>query len=761
MSHPSFDPAPAPRWSCLPLARLLLAVLPLLVTAAACGDDNGFRFEVPDAGPMDDAGPPDAGIVAPECTDEGRGATIGETCLTNAECDDGCFCNGVEVCRGGLCDIGSDPCDDGFECTTASCDEEADACSQTEDDAACDDGNICNGVEVCTTGLGCASLPPAGCGDGDPCTLDLCNDETGVCENPIRDLDGDGFATAAGVCGGDDCDDNPIDGAAVNPDADEDCNNGIDDDCDLLIDFVDEECAPTNVDCAAPELIAESGGTLSWSSFGLPDNFDLDCDLSTSIHDSVFSFTLTEQASVVARVVGGGTSTTVELRSAASCAEAGATPIACDRATTPEIAQGVVPAGDYVLIVSTRNETLFSVTLEVGTPMPPPPADTCGPGSPLIPVDATTTFSGLWADYEDDFEGTENDCASISSFDSQIDIVHRLSLTEPKDVRLSAVGTTGSSGSSTSTALYVVSSCDDLAEPLSCALDLGEPELRIRPLPAGEYFVILERSSSGSTGTWELTAEVTDPVPRNPADACTSAPDITDTISTIGIDTLERDDGLGCDRGSVAYRDAYFLVDLAEARDVTVETTGSGLHLMSFADGVCGDATAELLCRAGTSTVTETFRNLDAGQYYVAIGTARSSGTVSARATTAPPTPPPANDTCEGAATLTSGGSTMVSTVGATDTVDPSCGGDDGLDAWYEFTLTEPKTVILTAEPAAMDRDDAVIELYGDCGSAALGCASGDPASLSQSLEAGTYRVAVESDGSGEKQITLRLVVLD
>ena len=49
----------------------------------------------------------------------------------------------------------------------------------------------------------------------------------------IVDEDGDGFSTM------EDCDDT---NAAVNPDAAEDCANGIDDDCDGLIDDADDDC---------------------------------------------------------------------------------------------------------------------------------------------------------------------------------------------------------------------------------------------------------------------------------------------------------------------------------------------------------------------------------------------------------------------------------------------------------------------------------------------------------------------------------------
>jgi len=52
------------------------------------------------------------------------------------------------------------------------------------------------------------------------------------------DADGDGFEDQA--CGGTDCDDTD---PAVNPAADEDCGDGVDNDCDGLIDAQDPECA--------------------------------------------------------------------------------------------------------------------------------------------------------------------------------------------------------------------------------------------------------------------------------------------------------------------------------------------------------------------------------------------------------------------------------------------------------------------------------------------------------------------------------------
>ena len=76
-------------------------------------------------------------------------------------CDDAAFCNGQETCAGSTCVAGSSiNCDDGVSCTTDVCNEGTDSCDQTPDDLACDDGNFCNGTEICDLVLDCQ---PTGC----------------------------------------------------------------------------------------------------------------------------------------------------------------------------------------------------------------------------------------------------------------------------------------------------------------------------------------------------------------------------------------------------------------------------------------------------------------------------------------------------------------------------------------------------------------------------------------------------------------------
>ena len=88
--------------------------------------------------------------------------------------------------------------------------------------------------------------------DTDDCAADFTlGDPLGFCP----DTDGDGYDDEA--CGGDDCDDTD---PAVSPDADEICDNGIDDDCDGLADSDDPDC-PAEPLCVLD--MAYDAGTLS------------------------------------------------------------------------------------------------------------------------------------------------------------------------------------------------------------------------------------------------------------------------------------------------------------------------------------------------------------------------------------------------------------------------------------------------------------------------------------------------------------------
>ena len=94
-------------------------------------------------------------------------------CTTDADCDDGALCNGVETCQAGQCVAGMDPCAPGETCN------EVDGCvsaPQCASDADCDDGLFCNGAEVCRNGACAQGSPP--CATGETC------DEVAGCTPP-------------------------------------------------------------------------------------------------------------------------------------------------------------------------------------------------------------------------------------------------------------------------------------------------------------------------------------------------------------------------------------------------------------------------------------------------------------------------------------------------------------------------------------------------------------------------------------------------
>jgi hypothetical protein len=106
----------------------------------------------------------------------------------------------------------------------------------------------------------------APCNDEKECTEDACN-ENQTCINTPIDVDLDLYD----ICEGDyqDCDDN---NASINPSAEEICDNGVDDDCDSLIDENDQDCR--HYICNYISLICDN---VPISQEGDPCSVDSDC----------------------------------------------------------------------------------------------------------------------------------------------------------------------------------------------------------------------------------------------------------------------------------------------------------------------------------------------------------------------------------------------------------------------------------------------------------------------------------------------------
>jgi len=150
--------------------------------------------------------------TAPNC-DDGIGCTvdtcdeINDTCVNTAQnslCDDGAWCNGAETCDPlNDCQAGTAPnCNDGVSCTVDTCDEVNDTCVNTAQNSLCDDGAWCNGAETCDPLNDCQAGTPPNCSDGVGCTVDSCNETTDSCDNvPTNSLCDDGqWCNGAETC---------------------------------------------------------------------------------------------------------------------------------------------------------------------------------------------------------------------------------------------------------------------------------------------------------------------------------------------------------------------------------------------------------------------------------------------------------------------------------------------------------------------------------------------------------------------------------
>lgn len=122
--------------------------------------------------------------------------------------------------------------------------------------AECDDGLYCNGAELCDPGS--ISARPDGCRSGSaPVCAGACNEAEDRCDDDCADADGDGHTAAS--CGGDDCDDTDPDRYPGNTEV---CDDSHDEDCDDTTfgadtdgdGFVGAECcngASCGLDCAS------------------------------------------------------------------------------------------------------------------------------------------------------------------------------------------------------------------------------------------------------------------------------------------------------------------------------------------------------------------------------------------------------------------------------------------------------------------------------------------------------------------------------
>ncbi len=188
------------------------------------------------------------------CTDDScnEGTDSCDNVANNSNCDNGLYCDGAETCDPVFdCQSGTAVnCNDGVGCTTDSCNEGTDSCDNIPSNGLCDDGQYCNGSETCDPVLDCQSGTSVNCNDGVSCTDDSCNEGTDSCDNIANNANCDDGLFCTGV---ETCDPVLDCQAGSDPCPGQTCNEGsqtctgggecvIDDDCDDLSDCTVDTC---------------------------------------------------------------------------------------------------------------------------------------------------------------------------------------------------------------------------------------------------------------------------------------------------------------------------------------------------------------------------------------------------------------------------------------------------------------------------------------------------------------------------------------
>ena len=594
---------------------------------------------------------------------------------------------------GGPC-VDDTQCNDMIDCTFDTCDTSLGRCRNVPDDSKCQDGVYCNGVEVCQLKHGCIGGAPITCSTGDECMIGTCVEATQSCQHAVRDADGDGDPDAH-CPGGHDCDDNDPTVSSLLPEV---CANGKDDNCNGKID--ETPCVSPQHDTCADPLQVSASGTFVMDTNGCKLDYPTSCGLQSMAgsRDVVVAVVLPAGAPMDVEVTATTTGTQVAVAIAGMCADP-STEVACGppfaAAMGGEVARargralgGGVQSMAYPIYVATAAGTQVEVAVELLPVTPAPTNVTCGTAAPITP--------GVPIAAEILDEPTNLGTACMTKLGQ---LVYSFTLAAAADVNVYALSTDG-------TGAPVVSlrdaGCSMPTDEITCAQD---PSVHIygKNLAAGTYYVML---SATAPTALELTLDVSAATMPAPDQFCTGAPVIPQNKTIpVQLSTHEDATNLGCLPGAVdaAWElDLAAASDVLLVERIANADTGS----VGLATPACTAATA-LLCHAGgQSPVRASKRNVPAGQYRVVPESLLGQDvqlTAFVRDAVPPTLVPFANGCAEAFTIPPTGGFFQGNTANATANFPSGCDvgsvqGNGAPDQLLSLTLNAPKRVVFDME---------------------------------------------------------------
>jgi hypothetical protein len=523
------------------------------------------------------------------------------------------------------------------------------------------------------------------CDNGDECQIATCVEATMSCSYTERDVDQDGDPDAHCVPGHD-CNDLDPDVSSRHAEV---CSNGIDDNCNGLVD--EHPCVlPQGATCAGAVSVT-GAGTYPVSTVGADDTFETSCSVTTPTagENVVVAITVAGSANVDLQVwATSGTEVAVALDGA--CGDA-STELACGSGSgatsVRALARNVAP-GTYYAVVTTQSPAPVELEVDLLTPSSPPTNVDCGSASPIQPGTGTTVSI---VDPPTDLPSA---CTSNDG-----ELTYSLTLTTPMDARIYA---STLDGSGTPVIGLRAPPCSGATDELECALAGVEP-LYERALPAGTYVITVGATSSIDLS---LDVELTPPTVAPPDQTCVAPPTITSDV-TLDYDLSDNENAIkdGCFPSGP---DAAYDLSLPSASDVLLidRYAQSEIGGVSFDTPTC-DMTSTLGCDVEGTPARLGVRNVPAGDYRVVVADQLGlQGTVQAlvRPTVAPTIIPSGGaETCATAVDASNGGyftgntSTSVPDYGTgCDAPGQPAGGAP--DQVLTLTLPQPQRVVLDME---------------------------------------------------------------
>ncbi|MFO0759083.1 MAG: putative metal-binding motif-containing protein [Byssovorax sp.] len=511
----------------------------------------------------------------------------------------------VDPTLGGPC-VDDGQCDDGFACTVDKCDLGLGRCRFNPDDASCQNGTYCDGVEKCSNKLGCVAGDPVGCDDETACTLDKCDEATHACMHAPRDADGDGDPDIHCPMGKD-CDDTDPTVSGKQPEI---CGNGKDDNCNGMAD--EQPCISSQNDTCASALQIAASGSYALDTTGAALDYPTTCGLNgqPGAADVVATLVLPPgppvDVEITARTIGYPTSVAI----GGTCGDP-ATEIACAGSFYPPVGgtiskllgRSLGAPGQVTklpIYVSTAPPAPVTLDVQILPVSPVPQNETCGTAAPLV---LGVPFTVPIFDAKPDVISA---CAT-----SLGELVYSFTLLDTSDIDVFASSTDGDG--SPAIALRGAG-CTQLTDELTC--QIGQtPHIFRHSLAPGTYYVSV--SATAPTNVL-VDVELHPPTPLPPDESCNGAP-LLPPNKTVPVSMASHQDdiNLGCFTSAI---DAARELDLTEPSDVLlVERIAQGdLGSIQLSDVACAGPASQLACGQGApSPVRARKHNVPAGQYRV------------------------------------------------------------------------------------------------------------------------------------------------